>query len=176
MTDQQRCDRHGGKTPNGLAAAARRRTERQARAALASLGEAEPVTDPIGELERLAGEVLRLVAVLRDMVGQLDEIRYRGGLGAEQVRGEVQVYLQTIARAESILGRIVALDLDARRVRLQEAQAALVVTAFAKVLRHRELALAPELQRRARSLLAAELGQPTGAVEQDPAQTVAVTP
>lgn len=176
MVGQARCRMHGGLSPQALRAAA----ERQARAAalrtLRDLGEVEPVTDPVGALEHLAGQAVALVEVLRGLVSKLEEVRYSGGPGSggEQLRGELTAYLSALGRAESILGRIVALDLDARRVRLQEAQAALVVAAFARVLRHRELALAPELQRRARSLLAAELGQPVGTDQELP--PVLVTP
>lgn len=153
-----RCRMHGGASPQAMAAAAQRATEQRARRALEALGETTPVTDPFAALEDLAGQAVALVDLLRVEASRLEQIRYSAaGMGTEQIRGELQAYLAAMARAESILGRIVSLDLDARRLRLDEAKAAVVIAALAKVLAHRDLALDEERQRRARALLAAEL-------------------
>lgn len=103
--------------------------------------------------------MLGLVEVLRAMVGDLETIRYRGGPGSggEQIRGELQAYLSALGRAESVLSKIIALDLDSRRLRLDEAKATFIVAALAKVLGHRDLELSEDRQRRARALLAQEL-------------------
>lgn len=90
-----------------------------------SLGKTEPITDPILALEELAGQAKALVDSLQAVVTKLRTIRYRDERGAEQLRGELTVYLAAIAQAESILGRIVVLDLDERRVRVVERRRAM---------------------------------------------------
>jgi hypothetical protein len=151
---------HGGKSPQALAAAQRRLAEQRARATLADLDHIEPVTDPFAALEDLAGQAVALVGVLRSKVAELQSVRYESGQGLEQLRGELQAYLSALQRAESVLSKIVSLDLESRRVRIQEAQASLVASALARVLGSAQLQLDPERQRLARQMLARELGAP----------------
>lgn len=154
----QRCPVHGGASPQARDAAARRLAEQRASRLLAGLGHVEPVTDPIGALEHIAGQAVTLADLLRAVVADLEEVRYRGGVGAgtENIRGELQAYMAALGRAESVLAKIVSLDLDARRVRLQEAQATVVIAALARVLAHRDLGLDDERQKLARGLLSQE--------------------
>jgi hypothetical protein len=155
----KRCHWHGGSSPQARAAAARRLAEQRAGRLLAGLGHVEPVTDPIAALENIAGQAVALADLLRGVVANLEEIRYRGGLGdgTENVRGELQAYMSALGRAESVLAKIVSLDLDARRVRLAEAQTTVVVAALARVLAHRELGLDDERRKLASALLQTEL-------------------
>lgn len=152
-----RCYIHGGSGQRAEGAARRRSVEARARKALADLGQAEPVTDPVAALEQLAGDAMALVDVMRNQVGDLESVRAQGELGAEFVRAEMQVFLQAIARAESILANIVRLDLEGRKVRLAEAQVAVVVAALTRVLAHSSLGIDSDKQREARALLVAEL-------------------
>jgi len=156
-----RCKFHGGASPLALAKAEERLAEARARKTLASLGEpVEPVTDAVFQLERLAGECVALSAILRSAVGDLESIRYTSAQGFEQVRGELTAYISLLGRTESVLAKIVSLNLDARRVQLDEARVVLVVSALEATLSHRDLALDPDRQRRARELLARRLGAP----------------
>jgi len=156
------CIIHGGRTPGAVAAAQRQLVEQRARRSLADLHTTEAVVDPFAALESLAAQAVGLVDVLRGMVGDLEEIRYRGGPGSgtEQVRGEVQVYLSTLGRAEAILSKIIGLGIEGRKVQIEEAKILLIVSALDSVLAHRDLALDPDRQRRARELLARRLGAP----------------
>lgn len=117
----------------------------------------EPVLDPFAALDDIASDAMALVEVMRRKVSRLDDVGYSSSMGLEQVKAELQVYLSALTRAESVLSKIVSLGLDTRRVRLEEAKAALVVGAVEKVLSHKEVALSPAQQRTARSLLVKEL-------------------
>ena len=106
MLGQHVCRMHGGKSPQALRKPGAL-AEQAARRVLSDLGaEAPPVVDALDALERLAGEAVRLVDVLRGMVSDLEEVRYRGGPGSgtEQLRGELGAFLSALGRAESDLG------------------------------------------------------------------------
>jgi hypothetical protein len=136
--------------------------EQAARKTLTDLNEVTPVIDPFGALENIAGQTVALVEVLRPMVADLEAVRYRGGPGSgtEQLRGELGAYITALTRAESVLGRILSLDLEGRRVRLAEAQIGAVLSAFDTVLASPALALSTDEQRKGRELLARALGTP----------------
>lgn len=160
------CASHGGKTPTVLAAAQRRlaaRTlEADARAVLAYEA-TEPIGDPVLELALLAAEVKATVRAIGERVNALQDVRFESLTGTEQVRAELTLlgdYQDRLARMLTALGR---LDLDGRRVRMTEAQAALIVTAVNQLLAH--LALTPDQAAEARTVFAGivrELGQEAG--------------
>ena len=78
------------------------------------------------------------------------------------------LYVSVLGRAESVLSKIVALDIAGRRLALDEARATFIVAALARVLAHRDLELDEDRQRRARALLARELGAPVVIAEKSP--------
>ncbi|NUR02558.1 MAG: hypothetical protein HOY79_40300 [Streptomyces sp.] len=145
-------------------AAERVRVERAARQLLAELGEARPVTDPAGELQRVAGEIVAMKDAAARIVQGLSSMRYVGATGAEQLRAEVAVYERALDRAAKVLTDMVKLGLEARQVGLAEAQGVLVAQAIRAILG--ELGLTPEQQARVpevvprhlRALAAAEVG------------------
>ena len=126
------CATHGGKAPQVKRAAARRQVEQQARTALDVRG-SQPVTDPIAELERLAGEVVAFKDSLAGAVANVREIRYAGQI-SEQIRGEVAAFLTAMERAEKVLTSLARLDLDARRVQIDESKAQLMAHVIRAVL------------------------------------------
>ena len=126
------CASHGGRAPQVKRAAARRQVEQQARTALDVRG-APSVTDPIAELERLAGEVVQFKDSLAGAVANVREIRYAGQI-SEQIRGEVSALLTAMERSEKVLTSLARLDLDARRVQIDESKALLMAHVIKGVL------------------------------------------
>jgi hypothetical protein len=146
------CVAHGGAAPQVKAKAARRAAEEKAQAILAGIKDFEPVTDPIGELERLAGRAVRWLEVLEGIVADLNRIRYT--TESEQIDGRIIVFERAMTTAGKLLTDLARLNLDERAVRLQEAQVALLAGALAEALA--EAGLAPE-QRQAITVRVAEL-------------------
>lgn len=145
------CRTHPGTTTVGQTADANQADER-ARKILAGITDAAPVTDALTALEDLAGRVLKALDKVGQLVENLEAARYEAATG-EQIRGEIQLLLQLMSRGESILSKILAHDLDARRVRIDEARATFVITAFTQTLNHPDLALPADTQKRAREIL-----------------------
>ncbi len=82
-----------------------------------------------------------LTHVLRSMVADLTKIRYEApGIGTEQIRGELTVYLSALSRAESILSKIAGLHLEERRVRVSELQAVALHSCVISALSKAEIA------------------------------------
>lgn len=156
------CRFHGGAAPAALVKAAQRRAEARALAILADLDHVEPCSDPVGDLLGIAGQSVKLCDLLRGVVAQLEEVSYRGGIGAgqEQLRGELAAYLSALQRAESVLSRVVGLGLEERRVRVSERQVEVLAAAVDAALRR--LGLDAGQQASARLLLAEEIGRRSG--------------
>ncbi|MFC9631409.1 hypothetical protein ACFTY8_19460 [Streptomyces mirabilis] len=120
--------------------------ERQARRLLEELGAAKPVTDPAGELQRVAGEIVAMKDAAARIVQGLSSMRYVGATGAEQLRAEVAVYERALDRAAKVLAEMVKLGLEARQMNLAEAEGALIARAIREILG--DLELTPEQQAR----------------------------
>lgn len=112
------CKLHGGNTKAHRSAADVRQVETGARRALADLGVTTPVTDPLLELQRLAGEIVAFKDALRSMVERLNSVRYDGPVG-EQIRGEIVVYERAMDRAARVLRDMASLKIDERLVQIQ---------------------------------------------------------
>lgn len=128
------CKLHGGATKNHRAASAVRQVEAGARRALADLGVTTPVTDPLLELQRLAGEIISFKDALRSMVERLNSVRYDGPVG-EQIRGEIVVYERAMDRAARVLRDMASLKIDERLVQIQSRVAETQGQAIASVIR-----------------------------------------
>lgn len=117
------CRMHGGSAGQVRRAAERREVTRaveaDAAAVLASEG-VEPLTDPVGELERLAAGTRQDVNAAAARVNALDDIRYVSVQGAEQTRAEVLVWERAKDRHIKIVTELAKYGLDERRTEVQE--------------------------------------------------------
>lgn len=132
------CRNHGSAAPQVRAAAERRVTAAAVQADAAAILASEGVGivgDPFDALEHLAAEVLAVKQAAAARVNALGEqIRYRSGQGAEQLRSEVALYERSLDRATKILETLAKLGLDERRVEVQERLAEQVTAVLRAVL------------------------------------------
>lgn len=124
MAGQRVCKMHGGKAPQALEAAERRRLERQAVLAVEVFGlprEVDPHTALLEELHRTAGAVQWLGAVVADLeLGELDG------------NAHVRLWHEERDKLVKVAKTCVDVGIEERRVRLAEqagAQLASVVRA-----------------------------------------------
>lgn len=143
------CKLHGGNTNSGRVRAARDLVQREAAAALARLGEPDPVTNPVYRLQVLAGKAEQAMSIFEALVRELtaDDIVTLDNFGAEHVRAVLAGFGDAMDRCHRMHADLVRLNLEERAQRLDEAQSRLVWTAVDRGLRE---ALPPELYDEAR--------------------------
>ena len=139
-TDPPRCRSHLGRPPEVVRA--EYLAQRQARILFddarrtARRYGAEGI-DVLGELLALAEEALVWKRACQQLLGQLEEIRYRAD-GGEQLRAEVSLYTGAIERAAKILTDLARLNVAERaleqRRRLSDAQGEAVVAVVSGAL------------------------------------------
>lgn len=128
------CMFHGGNTPSGKKAGRKAQVEALASQYLDDPN-AKPLADAGDALLRLASRVESAVDAVGGRVNQLTGVRYTAdGPGTEQIRGEVQIWLQLIARLESLLKGIGQLDLDSRRLEVTKSQGVMFANAIQQIL------------------------------------------
>lgn len=176
LKGQDVCDRHGGKSPQAKAAAARRDVEDKARAELVrrwQVNGEQPVDNPLAELARVAGEIVGFKDLLRDQVQALnglltywterDFTGYDGQVirteSVEQVRATVAAYERAQERAAKVLATMVKLDIAGRMLELRTAQAVAIVEAVRAGLN--AVDMAAEIRKAALSAIADQLEQIT---------------
>lgn len=137
MSDQTVCRKHGGKAPQNLAAAERRRAERQALVAAESFGlprEVDPHTALLEELHRAAGAVQWLSAIVADLEQesivwgkvkethgtQLEKGTDNGVTKAAAVNVYVRLWQEERDRLAKVAKTCVDVGIEERRVRLAE--------------------------------------------------------
>ncbi len=153
MLGQVRCRMHGGGSPQARRAAEVRVTEARVAAVVGELV-TTPCDDPLSALTELAGEVLAWRDVLRREISRLTDLATTDEFGVERAKAVVELYERAMDRASRLLVAIAKLDLDARFVKVTEAQGAIVAAALERALSRYGLyrddvrvALADELRR-----------------------------
>lgn len=121
------CRFHGGAATQVRVAGHLRLAEAEAQKILARM-DVQAVDDPLGELAKLAGQVLAWRDVCADMVNELKSVRY-GTENGEQLRAEVALFERALDRCASVLVAIAKLNIDDRLARISEQQAEVVVRA-----------------------------------------------
>jgi len=96
--------------------------------------EAAPVSDPFDALLRLAGRLEAAADLVGGRVNALGSVRTTDAKHAEQVRGEVQVWMALNEQLRKALAEIVRLDIAGRQVALNEQQATVVERVIVAVL------------------------------------------
>ena len=156
MRGTNRCEFHGGKSPQVQAKVLRADEEERARELLERLGTPEPIGHPVEELLGIAAEAKSWLGVLRERLAELQDFESRDRLGAEREKAIVSLYERSLDRTGRLLQELARLDLDARIAALEEERARVVVRLLHRVLRSEELDLDAAQIEAARLLIASE--------------------
>jgi hypothetical protein len=136
------CRVHGGSAPQVRAAAKARLAEAKARQEAAKyVHNAPELADPLGELLRVAGQMVAFKDFMGERVAQMqaEEYRYKSGQGLEQLRSEISLFTQAMSQVAKVIESMAKLDLEARRTRVQEQEIALLSQALDNILTRLEL-------------------------------------
>jgi len=137
MIGQTVCRMHGGMIP-----AARENGRRRAELAKA-LGdnkeliahiEGEGVTDPLGQLARLAEEAIAMKNALARRVNAIESLRYEDDKGSEQLRSEIVLYERALDRSARFVEILAKSGFEEARTRIQIQQGQLVSLLIRRVL------------------------------------------
>lgn len=128
-------------------AIAEARLQEQAAAELARLN-VPPVSDPLAELARLAGQCISWKDQMGQRVNELTAIRYQDAKGSEQLRAEIQLFERALDRCASTLGAMARLNIDARLMGVRQATADMLVQALEVALTAAGLDLEAQWQAR----------------------------
>lgn len=123
------CRKHGGGAPQVRLAAAARLEDARARSLLAKLERPEPINHPVIELLELGAEMKAWMSFMRGRAAELaeeDRLEHFDEKRAIHERAAVLLYERSIDRLAKLLVEFARLDLEARRQRLAENDAALV--------------------------------------------------
>lgn len=164
MKGQSVCGTHGGRSPNGLAAAERRQERERAERAVATYGlpvEIDPHDALMEEIARTAGHVRWLAGIVQAMdsealVWGASERQMREGGGPTGNYAQVtttaapSVWL-TLYQAErthlvSVCKAAIGAGIAERQVRIAEQQGALIAEVIRSIIGDPELGLKPEQQ------------------------------
>lgn len=116
------CSTHGGSAPQVKAAAERRQAEQQASAEVRRLlhdVDADPITDPVLALQRLAGRLEAALDHLGDKVNQLQQLEADT---SGRARVEAQMWLHVARELRQALEAMARLGIEDRVTAVLEAQ------------------------------------------------------
>lgn len=153
---QKGCDvcRAHGAPKNITRQVVRHQEENKLRTVYERLCDPEPLGHPVAELLALAAEQREWMRVVRERVADLSEYGAEDVDRVEREKAVVLLYERAQDRAAKTLNDLARLDLDARMVRVSEAQAALVSTIVLTAIGNPYIGLTEEQQDNVRRALA----------------------
>jgi len=127
-----KCKLHGGSGPGPTKGAETQRMDHEARELFGKLvpGEAVPVTNPLAVYAEFAGRVMVWMNTMDGLLDDLRSPRFLDDKGAEQIRGEVQLFERAMDRCNSVLAAYARLKIDERLVAITEGQKSMVIAAI----------------------------------------------
>lgn len=132
------CASHGSKAPQVRAKAAERLAEaaeqKEIRSVLERLGKPTPLGNPVDELLAIGAEARAWQVVVRERVADLSSLVTQDVLHVEREKALVGIYERSLDRTSRLLSDLVRLNLDARRLALDEQQTELVFRALSTAL------------------------------------------
>lgn len=165
LNGQTVCRAHGGNTTRSRAAAERRQADQAAEKAIHDLWPGlttqTPITDPVDLLARTAATLEHMADVVGTKVNKLEHLE--AGKDLTALRAQVTLLdrlLDKLLKAGDSLAR---LGLAERQVQLEEAQAAIITTAFRVALEElsRRVELLPADRDTVTRAFLTQLGSPT---------------
>lgn len=136
MSGQRVCRMHGGSAPQSRQAAERRGQEAQAEDLLRRLlwnPDAAPVTNSVGEMQRLAGSMRQAADVLGQRLNS-GEACEECGRGPEPLDGVTgTAWVRVLRELRQLLADMERLGISRHDVELQQGQAQIVVTAVLRM-------------------------------------------
>jgi hypothetical protein len=131
-----------------------RKVEAEARSMLDRLGEPDQLGHPVEELLAVAAECRGWLAVLREMVAEMGDLTSTDRNMVEREAAIVALYERALDRTGRLLVDMNRLDLDARRIRIAEADAQAIFAVIMAVLGNPELSFPANKVTRFRELFA----------------------
>lgn len=130
VTGSERCRMHLGGAAQPAIAEARLQEEA---ARLLYQRDAQPVTDPLSALQRLAGRAAAWEDIIGEKVNELHSLRYSTE-GGEQLRSEIVVMERAMDRLGKLLVDIAKLNIEGRLATVREATAVMLEQALQAAL------------------------------------------
>jgi len=161
MKGQRVCRKHGGESPQALAAAERRIEHEERIRALGSFGELleevrrQPVPDSLTALEDAYGAAFHMTAALRILVEESNSVLGINRFAEDVVHPLTSLYGEWLDRYARIHKLALDAGIEERRAKADDAQVERLFRAIGRALASVELT--PEQQENFRRRLAAEL-------------------
>lgn len=155
------CKLHGGSTPNQKTKADLDRLDQSAKTLLGRM-DLVPLDDPIGQLQKLAAEVVAFQEILGNKVEELRTWTYDDISDKEEVRAIILAYERAMDRTGKLLVDMARLNIEERLAKVTEAQSRQLIAIFVAVFDAREMDLSPEKKQIGRTIVAREIAKVRG--------------
>ncbi|HEY2088337.1 MAG TPA: hypothetical protein VGH54_20255, partial [Mycobacterium sp.] len=119
---------------SGTKAAREQEITQQAARELARLDVA-PVTDPLTELARLAGQAVAWKDAMAEKVNELSSMRYENQNGGEQLRAEIALWERALDRCVATLTAMAKLNIEERLAGIRQQTADMLERALDAALK-----------------------------------------